>query len=368
MPTLIRYQLENIISNLSSICPLNCTEYENRGTEHLFLCALGFEPRCLTLPQQLNEYGYKCSRSCYFKYSTNLDENAVNLPELERHLYGIASEVDQIDVDVPDFTTRFRKVLELIVTEAGSDIPKVTLDISAAANRLLLRSLKVLLEFDINLRIVYSEAAVYHPIEEEYRKYEASFDEVDHFGLERGVGEVVLSIDHPGDTLDPRPDSLILFPSLKRDRSQAVISFVDPSLLQNPDSKIVWLLGVPHLEEDRWRLDAMRRINKIDEQTRHFEVSTFDYQATLQCLENLHAELSKKNRITLSPLGSKMQALGTALFCYMHQDVRVILTSPREYNAEHYSEGCKGTWMVDFGHLSELRGQLDKVGTLKIKD
>ena len=224
------------------------------------------------------------------------------------------------------------------------------------------------LEYEIYLRIIYSEAAVYYPSKEEYERNATLWEEESLLGLERGIGYVRPSIDHPGDALDPLPDSLILFPRLKGDRSKAVISFVDPSLLQNPGDKVIWIPGVPHLDQDRWRLDAVKKINGIGENTRHSEISTFDYKYTLQCLERLHDELSEKSRITLSPLGSKMQTLGTALFCYMHHDVRVILSSPKEYNAAHYSEGCKAVWKIDFGPLAELRSKLDQVGTLRIED
>ena len=283
-------------------------------------------------------------------------------------MFEIAPNVEPVEADTPDFPTNLRALIELAVSEAEEKPPRVTIDISVTANRLLLRCIKVLLEYKICLRVVYSEAAIYHPSEEEYERNAAQWKEEGLFGLERGVGDVMPSIDHPGTALDPLPDSLILFPSLKGDRSKAVVSSVDPSLLQEPGGKVVWLLGIPHLCQDQWRLAAMKQINGIGENTRSFEVSTFDYKDTLQRLESLHAELSEKSRITLSPLGSKMQALGTALFCYMHPDVRVILSTPKEYNAAQYSEGCKDVWTINFGSLEELRRNLDQVGTLHIED
>ena len=70
----------------------------------------------------------------------------------------------------------------------------------------------------------------------------------------------------------------------------------------------------------------------------------------------------------MSPLGSKMQALGTALFCYMHPEVRLVFALPKEYNAADYSTGCKDFWQVDFGPFDKLRANLDKVGMLRIED
>ena len=368
MAKIVSRQLADILGGLKAIEPLDAGSFAATSPEDLFLCALGFEPRCLILPGRLKVAGYRARRAAYFKYATNLDDNRVNLPELESHLRAIAPNVDPLDADAGDFTTRLRALLELIMREAPEKPPRVTLDVSVTANRLLLRCMKVLLEYDICARIIYSEAAIYHPTKEEYEQDQANLERDNLYGLERGVSDVMPSIDHPGHALDPLPDFLILFPSFKPERSLAVVSFVDPSLLANPGDKVVWLLGVPHLAEDHWRLDAMKKINAIGEGVPQYEVNTFDYKDTLQVLEGLHADKSERYTITLSPLGSKMQALGTALFCYMHPDVRVIFSTPKEYNAAQYSKGCKNVWEIDFDALDKLRRSLDEVGTLRIEE
>jgi hypothetical protein len=360
-------QLADILPGLKSVALLDVRSLGATSPEELFLCALGFEPRCLTLPGRLAGVQYKAHRAAYFKYATNLDDNSVNLSELESHLRAVAPNVDPVDADAADFATRFRALLELVMSEAKTKPPRITLDVSVAANRLLLRCIKVLLEYDVSLRLIYSEAAIYHPTRKEYEQEPTKWERED-LGLERGVSDVGPSIDHPGHALDPLPDFLILFPSFKPARSRAVISFVDPSLLSNPRDKVVWLLGVPHLDEDRWRLDAMKRINGIGDAVPQYEISTFDYKETLGVLERLYAEKAERHTITLSSLGSKMQALGTALFCYMHPDVRVILSTPKEYNAAQYSEGCKNVWEIDFGPLDQLRRSLDEVGSLRIEE
>jgi hypothetical protein len=368
MAKIINCDLADVLPSLESITVLEPRSLAANTPEDLFLCALGFEPRCLTLPSMLNAAGYKARRVTYFKYATNLDDNAVNLPEMERHLRGIATNVQPIEADGPDFPGRFRALLELVISEGPSKPPWITLDVSVMANRFLLRCMKVLLGYDICARIIYSEAAVYHPTKEEYGQDPAKWENEDLLGLERGVSDVMPSIDHPGHALDPLPDCVILFPSFKAERSKAVISFVDPSLLSGPSEKVVWLLGVPHLGEDRWRLEAMKRINAIGQEERQYEVDTFDYRETLRILESLHGELAERYRITISPLGSKMQALGTALFCYMHPDVRIIFSTPKEYNAAQYSKGCKATWKIGFGRLADLCHRLDRVGALRVDE
>jgi hypothetical protein len=80
----------------------------------------------------------------------------------------------------------------------------------------------------------------------------------------------------------------------------------------------------------------------------------------------IYAERCETFNMTVSPLGSKLQALGTSLFCYMHPDVRVMTAIPKIYNAALYSEGCAAIWHLDFGETSSVREQLESVGTIAV--
>ena len=368
MAHIVRTDLADVIGGIAEIAPLDVNRLASDSTDDVFFCALGFEPRCLTLPRRLRGESYQVRRAVYFRYSTNIDDNRANLPALEENLRGLGGTVQSVDADGAEFPNQLRTLLELVIGEATSKTPRVTFDISVTANRLLLRCMKVLLEYDIHLRIVYSEADVYHPTAAEYRDDPEKWETDGLLGLERGVSQILPSFDHPGHALDPLPDLVILFPSFKRERSKAVISAIDPSLLTSPGDKVVWLLGRPHSTENEWRLAAMTTINEISDDAPQYAVSTFHYKETLEILERLHLDRSETNTITLSPLGSKLQALGTALFCYSHPDVRILLSTPDEYNAAQYSEGCRDVWCIDFGSLKDVRRKLDSVGTVRIEE
>ena len=368
MPKIVKCQLVDVISDLSDIEPLEAETFNDAQSDDLFLCALGFEPRCLLLPHRLKNAGYRARRAFYFKYATNLDDNAVNLTELEHSLREIAPIVESMESDESDFPNRLRTLLDLVISEASARSPRITMDISVTANRLILRCINVLLEYNLTLRIVYSEADVYHPTKQEYEEDPVRWKDENLLGLEQGVRDVMPSTDHPGDVLDQVPDSVVLFPTFKGDRSNAVISFVDPSLSTRPGKKVVWLLGIPHLEADQWRLEAMKKINAINPDAPQHQVCTFNYKETLRILEQIYFDMSHKYKITLSPLGSKMQALGTAIFCYLHPDVRIVFAVPKEYNAFQYSKGCKAVWQIRFGPLQKLRRTLDQVGTLRVDE
>ena len=368
MAKLLTTELADVMSNLAPILELKFADLTGREADDLFLCALGFEPRCVTIPKKLSGMGYRYGRARFLTYATNLDDNAVNRGELEGYLQVLAPDVEWIEADGSEFSARLRSTLDAVVSAAAPRRPRVTLDLSVMANRVVLKCLRTLLEYDVTLRIFYSEAAVYYPTREDYESEPQKWGTDGVLGLEQGVRDVVPSIEHAGYGLDPCPDAVVLFPSFKAERSRAVISFVDPSLLNDASGKVVWLVGEPHLPSDKWRVAAMRRINGIVTESRQYTVSTFDYRETIKVLEKLYGEISSGYRITLSPLGSKMQAVGTALFCYLHADVRVVLSTPKEYNAAQYSKGCKATWRIDLGSLSELRQALNSVGTLRVED
>jgi hypothetical protein len=218
------------------------------------------------------------------------------------------------------------------------------------------------------LIVIYAEAAVYYPTREEYEQDPDRWCRDDTIGLEKGVGYIHTSEQYPGYHIDQLPDCVIVFPSFRPDRSRAVISSVDPSLLVSPDENVLWMIGKPHLQEDNWRMEAMRAINELTAATIQYEVSTFDYKDTLRALETIHDDRGESARFTLSPTGSKMQALGCALTCYLHPDIRVIFSSPEKFNASHYSDGCKATHYIDFGNLKNVRSSLDRVGQIELRD
>ena len=343
-------------------------EFAEKGDD-LFICACGFEERCLTIPRKLAEVSYRAGSSIYIRYATNSDENDSNLPALLTYLETISRQpVRSLDIDTHSFGDQLELMLKACQGAHGGKEATVAVDISVFANRLSMRCFKTLFEADIRLRVLYSEAAVYHPTKEEYTQDPQAWGRQDRLSLERGANDPSISPDHPGNHLDALPNTVILLPGYNPERSRAVIGKVDQSLLTAPDDKVVWFIGKPHLEEDAWREQAMRDINNISSEQPQYVVSTFDYRETLQFLDSLYARKWQNSNLTVSPNGSKMQALGASLFCYLHPDVRVYFATPKEYNTTKYTEGCKGQWMVDFGSMRQLRASLDSVGQLYVSD
>jgi hypothetical protein len=358
-----RIEFAEIAAQLPDIEPL---EPEHLRDGALYICALGFEPRCLTVSAALADAGRRFDHCIVLEYDTNRAENELNRPHLMRLLSRLSNSIRRIEVDVIDFIDRLRGELRAIAA-ANAREPTIMLDVSVLANRALFRSLKPLLEANISLTILYSEAAVYHPTEETYRKNADQWTSDSLLGLEQGVSDIRISRDFPGQQLEALPDSVVVFPSFNGSRTNAVLAKVDPALVINPSDNVIWLVGVPHLAEDHWRIDAMKKINNINDNQTWFQVSTFSYKETFQILHNIYRERSAQFNLSISPLGSKLQALGCVLFCFQHLDVRVIYSIPSQYNAMRYSDGCKALWQIKFGGTAQLRSLINSAGKLRME-
>lgn len=365
LPRVSECQLSEVIQDLPEIQPFDVTQVA--GGAALFLCVLGFEGRCLEMPTLLAENGFTATAVRYIEYSTNRADNESNRIPLVQQLKRISGDVQSIECDNGLFTTELRELLQSLLSEKDIAQPRVVFDFTVAANRLLMPCLKVLLESNIALTILYSEAAIYHPTLAEYERDMASWTDEEFLGIERGISNIAISEEYQGHHLDQLPDCVILFPSIKWKRSKAIINEVDPALITSPRDKVIWLLGQPHSEQDSWRIEAMRNVNSLDSTSSVHEVSSFNYRDSLRTLEQIYQDKGDFVRFTLAPMGSNMQTLGTALFCYLRPSVRVILATPEEYNALNYSEGCKARWAIDFGLMQNVRDRLDRVGTLSIQ-
>jgi len=360
--------LSESIGHLPDIKPFDLSVMRLRAQSALLLCALGFESRCLTIPRTLAESKWTTSRCIYFEFSTNRDDNEANRAELLSYLSVMSERVEPMEADGEAFAASLRKALRAVVDSSETPSPLVVFDMSVTSNRILMRAMKVLLEFDIQLTLLYAEAAVYHPTLQEYKDAKSKLEARQSVWLDRGVSDVETSQEYPGYHVDQLPDCVMVIPGFNRDRVRAVIHKIDPTLTRAAEHKLLWLVGIPHLSENHWRIEMMRELHELTPEANQFEVSTFEYKETLRTLETFYQDRVNDFRFTIAPMGSKLQALGCSLFCYLHPDVRAMFSVPERYNAVNFSEGCRAMWEIEFKSLKESREKLDDVGLLKIAD
>lgn len=365
MKELHKIELTSILPELPDIVSLNFKQDLSGREDEIFICALGFEERCIWLPEQIADLGdYRSNNAIYFEYATNVADNELNKPRLIQALERFGDSVRPLPCDEDEFPNRLREHLGAICEKSLS--PQIVFDVSACSSKVVLLTLKVLLEFNVELRLLYSEAGVYHPTLEEYEEDPVKWTSEEGFGIAKGVGKVIPSPEHPGYRRDRLPEVVIAFPTFKPERTLAVITEVDESLITRPRDRVVWIVSMPHLEEDSWRADIMRDINSISDDKQSFTVSTFDYKDTVKVLEHIYKLNYCAYHLTISPLGSKLQSIGIAVFAYLRQDVSLVFAMPQEYNASQYTEGCKAVWQINFRDLKQIRNSLDRVDQIEI--
>ena len=126
--------------------------------------------------------------------------NNLNNQRLINAINVFTEECTNFLCDEESFTQNFRQYLNLSVRTYST--PRVLFDISVCSSKLILSAIKILFEFDIYLTVVYTEAEVYHPTEEEYESETSRFMMDEDFGISKGVGIVQPSFEHPGANIE----------------------------------------------------------------------------------------------------------------------------------------------------------------------
>lgn len=330
----------------------------------LLITVLGFEDRALAVPDALTTAGRAAAAAAVVRYPTNPADNERNWPALQTALAALGV------TDPASLTAGKRVAHELRELVAG--LPpgaRVGWDISAASNDLIIEGLGALLDCDIDLELLYAEAEEYRPTYEEFNRERERFVGDDKMGLDAGVLDVEVSGEFPGAHAPQLSQELIVFPGFSRDRVRSTVSKVDSEWIVAPErAPLIWMIGRPLHHPQLWRGDALRDIHRLgpDSAAEVHELSTFDFRETLGALEDVYTRHGIDANLTISALGSKMQAVGIALFCCARPDVRVLLARPRVYNANAYSRGAWALWRVALGSTKLLMDELRRVGTLEL--
>jgi hypothetical protein len=331
----------------------------------VLITALGFEDRCGVVPAALAGAGIRADVGVVFTYETNAQENAGKRDVLFAALSDACRETVELSADSAVASQQLRRHLQLTASRVDGRPVRVGWDISVASNQLIMKTASVLLDGEYELDVLYAEAERYYPTRDEYEANRAVWLGEDHLGLDKGTLNVRVSSEHPGEHSSQLGKHLVLIPGYNRDRVRRVVSKVDPQFLTDlAGAPITWLVGKPHLDEDAWRRDALLEIHSVPDSHPRVELSTFRYIDTLLELDRIYQEFGLNYNITLCPMGSKLQALGSAVFCRARPDVQVMFAQPVEYNAAHYTAGVRDIWQVGIGNTARLASRLMDVGTL----
>lgn len=365
-------ELDELVASLPPPTPLRAATMPC-DKRICFISICGFEPRCYAAATTLAGQGWHADLCICIHYEQP-DMEAVNyahrdrLHEALKVITGGAEPIlvmdNEHDLSV-DFGTRLLSCLEEAGLDTDSHEASVVFDISVGSSRLLLEGLHALLASGIDLTVVYSEGYDYRPSFSEYLAYvedrRCKQVPAPEF-LSVGVDKVEILKGIPGRDADDRPTCLVGFPSFSPTRFLAVLEELSPS-------RVEWVFGIPHLVENRWRIDAQRDYHEAlnDESHRHCYVSTFHYKESLLVLDRIYRKNRSAYGVVVCSLGSKLQKLGQALFHILRPEVGAVVVTPRAWDPERYSaDEPREIYVLPLGDCADLRALLWRTRTLRM--
>jgi len=363
-PTPRRIHKRELLEVVADMPEIETFDPARANEADLLILVLGFEDRTLATLDALVESGCMVASVAVIEYATNQGDNILNLAPMKERLKEICNAEPTMLQAGQGLAHSLRGLLSLEGTGK-----RVVFDLSVASNDVTIEAVGALLDCDICLTLLYAEAAEYRPAREEFESERGRFLASGEMGLDDGVLDVAVAGENNGAPSPNLPDSLIIFPGFSRDRVRAIISQVNSDWIVAPEfASLTWMVGLPPHRDLLWRREALYEIHEIknEQGVEAHDVSTFDYRETLRSLDEAYASQDYESNLTIAALGSKMQALGIALFGRACPDVSVYLARPRVYNAGSYTRGVRSLWQIPLGTCLELSDALRSVGTLEL--
>lgn len=304
------------------------------STDCLVMCA-GFEDRAVGVLKNA------VAKSGDFKviivhYLPLIAEN--RLGEIEEVCHQAKLQVTEVIYDRQNPAGFGTTLLEKVASIRG----RIFLDISGMSRLLIVQSLAALACKEGGLRkclVAYAEAAEYPPTTSEVRHALRQAEEDPIYTillLSSGVFDVTVVPELSPTSIGGSQTRLVVFPTFSADQLTSLINELGPS-------RLTLIHGIPPRSQNKWRTEAITKINRIDSIRIPWEelsTSTLDYRETLSALLELYSRYAERERLLISPTGSKMQAVAVGLFRAFIDDVQIVYPTPKEFcSPSNYTRG-----------------------------
>ena len=346
---------ENFKRILPPIEKLDINKVETNAT---FIGSVGFEDRSFSFLKTIVNSDKKIETVIGIEYRPFNPRNRREEFETLGSKAALRNDVEWLIYDRFDpekFYHDFKQKKKLI-----NETANVIIDISGMSKFLIVVLLDIFKDFNGNVIVIYSEAETYYPKFEEFESKKSEMLGITPTFLTKDLYNIALTTSLSSITMQNFPLLMIAFPTFNYKELIALLNELTPQYL-------IEFEGVPHKEDNRWRLEAVRWINsnidkdfilKIDEII-HEELSTFDYEGTVTTLDKICMKYRYTHKCVIAPTGSKLQTLGVFIFKQLHPEVQVVYPVTKEF-AEEYTEGCRNIWVIKFLKFHNFIKNLEK--------
>jgi hypothetical protein len=219
---------------------------------------------------------------------------------------------------------------------------RIILDISAMSRLLIVQSLVALRGRKSHFkdcRVAYAEAISYPPTAEDVDRALRQSGQDPLYSIlliSSGVFDVTVVPELSSTAIGGNQTRLVAFPTFSTDQLTSLRNELAPS-------RFTFLHGVPPNPENQWRTAAIARINQLNlAPPDNLLASTLDYRETLDHLLKIYGVHSERERILISPTGSKMQTVAVGVFRAFIDDAQIVYPTPKEFRSpSNYTKGVR---------------------------
>lgn len=337
--------------------PVEKLDLNKIQTNATFIGSAGFEDRCFWFLERLISSDKKIKNVIGIEYKPFNPKNRKEEFEKLGAKVALRNKVkwqiyDRFDPENFYYSSgKWRKLI--------NESANIIIDISGMSKYLIVILLDILKEFVGNVIVIYSEAETYYPTREEFEFKKNELPITPSF-LTKDVYKIALTTSLSSIAMQNSPLLMIAFPTFNYKELMALLNELTPQYL-------IEFEGIPHKENNMWRLDAVQWINRnidkdfilnIDEII-HEELSTFNYRGTVAALDEICRKYNYTHKCVIAPTGSKLQTVGVFVFKQLHPEIQIVYPVTKEF-AEEYTEGCTDIWVINFLKYHNFIKNLEK--------
>ena len=309
------------------------------GSDDVLLTCAGFEDRAIEVLRRAVSAGCRGFRVLCIEYLPELSANQGE--EIASLCAQAQGTLESLTFDREHPAGAAERILARV-----PDSLCLHVDLSGMSRILIVQLVAALVRSARTARseVLYCSANVYPPRREQVESNLA--EHTDLVGLtmfvSAGVFGLTIVPELSSVAMQGQPIRVIAFPSWNTKQLAAVCSEVQAS-------HFTIVHGIPPDPRNAWRLGAIRSLNRVESLPAQEEcnVSTLDYRETLDLLLNIYNTNRQREKLVVSPTGSKMQSLAVGVVCAFLRDLQVVYPTPRLFAVPaDYTRGV--------GHLYRL--------------